>query len=481
MHINTRIWHRKLIFLSIVLMPITAIDMPGFSLIFRGLSEEAAFYPIFLGILLWFGEKFLNGGPIHFPRTVSFKLLCCFIGCVLFSGLMNASDIYANSFRGVAGGMRFATLFLGFIFFVVVLVYLFDNLRNDKAWLLENFERAIFFSFALSGVYSVFEILRYIGLPVATEVLKLFDSVIRSSPAVNPFEMRLHSICMEPSFFGFFASIMFPWIFGGIFLRKRKLLFLLGNLYLIILLLLTFSRSLLVIIIAEGFFMLYFYRNEILSQKKFFISFLILLLLGLFFGIEGVSVAGFRELITWAEGDVFQIFLSLFRMEDESVIARYGSQTAAFHMFLASPFTGVGLGQYAFWVSEFMPSWAYESEEISNTAFGFVNGVWPICHGLYARLLGEVGGIGFLLWLFVWGTLCYKLMRACRVAARIEGLRLKNLLMSIIGYLFFGFMHDAFGMLVVWILMGISMVLVEPGRVERKNDDDNAFDMGNSG
>ena len=462
-------------------MPITAIDMPGFSLIFRGLSEEAAFYPIFLGVLLWFGEKFLNGEPIHFPRTVSFKLLCCFIGCVLFSGLMNASDIYANSFRGVAGGMRFTTLFLGFIFFVVVLVYLFDNLRNDKEWLLENFEKAIFFSFALAGVYSIFEILRYAGVSIATDILKLFDSVIRSSPAVNPFEMRLHSICMEPSFFGFFASIMFPWLFGGIFLRKHKLLFLLSNLYLIILLLLTFSRSLLVIVIAEFFSMLYLYRNEILSQKRFFISFLIVLFLGMILGMQGVGVAGFRELITWAEGDVFQIFFSLFTLEDESVIARYGSQTAAFHMFLSSPFTGVGLGQYAFWVSEFMPSWAYESEEISNTAFGFVNGVWPICHGLYARLLGEVGWIGFLLWMSVWGSLCYKLMRACRVAARIESLRLKNILMSIMGYLFFGFMHDAFGMLVVWILLGISMVLVEPRRMGRENGDDNAFNVGDPG
>lgn len=476
-----RIWQRKLIFLSIVLMPITSIDVPGFSLIFRGLSEEAAFYPIFLGILLWLGEKLLNSEPIHFPRTVSFKLLCFFIGCTLLSGLMNAPDIYANSFRGVAGGMRFVTLFMGFIFLGVVLVYLFDNLRNDKAWLLENFERAIFFSFALAGAYSVFEILRYVGIPVATEALKLFDSVIRSSPAVNPFEVRLHSICMEPSFFGFFASIMFPWIFGGIFLRKHKLLFLLGNLYLIVLLFLTFSRSLLVIVIVEFFLMLYFYRNEIMAQKKFFFSFMLILMVGMGVGLETVGMAGFRESITWAEGDVFQIFLSLFRMEDESVIARYGSQTAALHMLLSSPFTGVGLGQYAFWVSEYMPSWAYESEEISNTAFGFVNGVWPICHGLYARLLGEVGVIGFLLWMSVWGSLCYKLMRACRVAARIESLRLKNILMSIMGYLFFGFMHDAFGMLVVWILLGISMVLVEPRRMGRENDDDNAFNVGDSG
>ena len=72
-------------------------------------------------------------------------------------------------------------------------------------------------------------------------------------------------------------------------------------------------------------------------------------------------------------------------------------------------------------------------------------------------------------------------MRACRVAERIESLRLKNLLMSIMAYLFFGFMHDAFGMLVVWILMGISMVLAEPEEVGRKNGDDNAFDVGNSG
>ena len=441
MRINTRVWHRRLIFLSIVLMPITALDVPVFSSIFRGLSEEAAFYPLFFGILLWLGEKLLRKQKIHLPRNISFKLFLFFLGWVLLSGMLNISDIYSNSFRGVMGGMRFATLFIGFSFFSVVLLYLFDSLRNDREWLLENFERAIFFSFFLAGGYSVFEILR---------------------------------------FFGFFASIMFPWVFGAVFLKGHRFWFLFLNLYLIVLLLLTFSRSLLVIVIFEFFIMLYLYQYEIRTQKKFFFSFVSILLVGLVIGLEAVGIAGFRELITWAEGDVFQIFSSLFKLEDESVIARYGSQAAAFNMFLSSPFTGVGLGQYAFWVSEFMPTWAYESEEISNTAFGFVNGVWPICHGLYARLLGEVGGVGFLLWLSIWGTLCYKLICIFSTFDRVESLRCKNLLVSIISYLFFGVMHDSFGMLVIWILMGVSMVLTESDRV-RRSDDGNTCNVDNSG
>lgn len=480
MRINTRVWHRRLIFLSIVLMPITALDVPVFSSIFRGLSEEAAFYPLFFGILLWFGEKLLRKQKIHLPRNISFKLFLFFLGWVLLSGLLNISDIYSNSFRGVLGGTRFITLFIGFLFFSIVLLYLFDNLRNDREWLLGNFERAIFFSFFLAGGYSVFEILRYVGITFASDVLKVFDSIIRSAPAVNPFEMRLHSICMEPSFFGFFASIMFPWVFGAVFLRGHRLWFLFLNLYLIILLLLTFSRSLLVIVVVEFFIMLCLYQYEIRTQKKFFFSFVSVLLVGLVIGLEAVGIAGFRELITWAEGDVFQIFSSLFKLEDESVIARYGSQAAAFNMFLSSPFTGVGLGQYAFWVSEFMPTWAYESEEISNTAFGFVNGVWPICHGLYARLLGEVGGVGLLLWLSIWGTLCYKLICIFSTFDRVESLRCKNLLVSIISYLFFGVMHDSFGMLVIWILMGVSMVLTESDRV-RRSDDGNTCNVDNSG
>ena len=480
MRINTHTWHRRLIFLSIVLMPITALDVPVFSSIFRGLSEEAAFYPLFFGILLWFGEKLLRKQKIHLPRNISFKLFLFFLGWVLLSGMLNVSNIYSNSFRGVLGGVRFTTLFIGFSFFSIVLIYLFDCLRNDREWLLENFERAIFFSFFLAGGYSVFEILRYVGVEVASDVLKVFDSIIRSAPAVNPFEMRLHSICMEPSFFGFFASVMFPWLFGAIFLKNDRLWFLLVNLYLFVLLFLTFSRSLLVIVIVEFFFLLYLYRYEIQMQKKFFFSFVSILLVGLVIGGEVVGIAGFRELITWAEGDVFQIFFSLFRLEDESVIARYGSQTAAFNMFLSFPFTGVGLGQYGFWVSEFMPTWAYESEEISNTAFGFVNGVWPICHGLYARLLGELGGGGLLLWLMVWGTLAHGLIRSIVVANRTDGLRIKNFLVSIIGYFFFGFMHDSFGMIVIWILMGGALVLVESGHMREDHDGDTS-NVGNSG
>ncbi|ANR69691.1 hypothetical protein AXF19_00875 [Selenomonas sp. oral taxon 126] len=376
--------------------------------------------------------------------------------------------------------MRFVTLFIGFIFFSAVLLYLFDNLQNDKKWLLENFERAIFFSFTLAGTYSVFEILRYVGVPISYEVLAVFDGFFRSAPSVNPFEMRLHSICMEPSFFGFFASIMFPWIFGGMFLKRHRLWFLFGCLYLIVLLVLTFSRSLLVIILVEFFFMLYLYRFEIQFQKKFFTYFLSVLIIGVLVGIEVVGIAGFRELITWAEGDVLQIFFSLFKLEDESVIARYGSQMAAINMFLEHPFTGVGLGQYAFGVNEFMPSWAYESEEISNTAFGFVNGVWPICHGLYARLLGETGAPGLMLWISVWGGLCYKLIRSCSIVDRAEGLRIKNFFVSTLGFLFFGVMHDSFGMIVVWILMGTGMVLIEWDQ-EEGNKDGDAYRVGNSG
>jgi O-antigen ligase len=450
------------IYVGIVLVPITSIDSPLFSALLRGLSEEAAFYPFFLGMLLWAGYTLTISKKIFLPKDSSFKYLIYFIGVVLVSGIANIPDIYNNSFRDVSGMNRFLTLFMGFSFYLFVLIYIYNTLRLDEK-LLKRFQITCIISFCIAGFYSVFEIGNLLNLPGMKEILSFFDSLIRGPANAYLAEIRIRSICLEPSMFGIYSAFILPWVFSGVFFFKRKIFMLFLSIYLLTLMILSASRSMYIIFLVEILLFCFFYRKKFFEHKKEILFSLVFL-----FVMLGYIIIFFQQQVSF-NLNIEDIYFSILALDSESNLARYGTQVAAWNMFLDHPFLGVGLGQYAYNAPDYMPAWAYNSVEISESVLDIEGAMWPLVHGLYFRLLGEIGLLGFALWVGMWGRIVYKLLQTSKFYDNVARMRIYNLIISILGSLLYGFMHDSFATFNFWILMGISFIIIDNIPLQKTN------------
>lgn len=444
------------IYLGILLLPITSLDMPLLGGIFRGIAEEASFYPIFLGAFFWFAFICIKKGKIYIPRSLSFYFLILFLGLTIVSGIMNINSILHNSLRDTYGLQRYVSLLFGFISNIIFVLFIYNVSVIEKR-ILEKVEKIAMFSFFVAGTYSVFEIGGMLGVDWMNIVREAIDHIIRGENYHN-FYGKIRSICLEPSFFGIYIAFLFPWILSSFILSKCKMRYILIFVYLFLLVLLSGSRSIYVILILQGVVSLFLFWGYI-NLKKYILRVILIAFIGCFLGgiIGNVYVDLFGMDIS--VGDILQ---SLWIIDGESNLARYGSQIACVNMFFRNPFWGVGLGQYAYHIVDFMPSWAYQSQEISQQLTGEKD-VWPVIHGLYARILAEMGIFALLCWCSIWGTLISNLLSVLRenFLKKKEEIRIKCLVISLIGILMFGFMHDSFFSFYYWIFFGIGIKVIK--------------------
>lgn len=452
MHINfTKIFQYCLL-LSVILLPITSLSIELFYKMLRGLSQEAAFYPLGIWFLIWIYYKSYYNNKIYIPRDISFNLLLSFLGVVLLSGIINAQDIAINFFRGIHGYNRFITLFLGICFCVAIIIFIYDSFYKDVD-LLERFHKACIISFCIASFYSFFELGWIAGVSWMTDVLHFMDRIIRSDNH-SIYLYKIRSICLEPSAFGIYSSFILPWIFTSICLYKKTFLSILLNIYFLILVFLSVSRSSYIIFAIQGILFFVFFRKVILNE----LSLNTLNNGKVLFSIVGILISicfCYKESLGY-EVNILEIYASILSLESESNLARYGAQIAAVNMFLENPFFGVGLGQYMYYAGDYMPNWAWMSSEIRSVPMNTI-GIYllPLTHGLYARILGELGINGLIIWVAIWGRIVFKLMKISK-----DNIRIKNLIITLIGTIFYGFIHDSFATFNYWILFGISLVVI---------------------
>ena len=129
--------------------------------------------------------------------------------------------------------------------------------------------------------------------------------------------------------------------------------------YAICILIFSFSRTAYVVFFIEIFLIIYLFRKEIFTKmyinKMNYLLYVVLVvfIFGIFFVSQwSVENIGFS---------VSDVYLSILSKNNNSNIARLGTQVAAFNMFLEYPFFGVGYGQYTFHVAEYMPCLLYTS------------------------------------------------------------------------------------------------------------------------
>jgi len=444
-------------FCAIALMPFNGIH--AIPKIFGEFSIEGAFYPIAFGMTL--GGLILLLNP-RLPKLqhISFKLFLLFLIWVFISAILNYSAILNVYTKGKTGLEKLVlqSILLAFAFLTTLLgYYVFTQVGKDR--MLKIVKNAILVSFIIAGAYSLIEIPYLFGASRAEKILVSTNSLFRDKAVLFLYPGRLRSVCAEASLFGSYFSFAYPWLLGCLFYTKKNFpLYLSIVTYALVMVYLTFSRTAYFITAVETllFIVLMAKRNRNRKEKmRLFVFMLVLACLGI--------VEHFSPLEEKAS-EVVKSFLVKDTKHKLSNIGRFGSGVAGLKMGCDNPIAGVGLGQYVFHMPEYVPSWAWESRQIREWANRSPGTAYAHTFNVYIRIFAELGVVGLMLWLFIWGT---ALISVCKIAKELRYYNPEEeifgivLIVSILGVMLSGFNMDSFRFMRYWFLLPIVWVWVK--------------------
>lgn len=438
---------RYLLYIAIIAIPfLLSLRFSSFG----GLGKQASFYPLLVGIVLWGGATIFFQGRILIPRAQSFFLLILFVLVALISGGTNFISLMELQYQGATGIDRFILQFGALVFYVSSALYVCNmsaGLEEDPLYL---FERFLLFSFIIPALYSGFELMRFLGSTSAMDIIRGIDSLFRPEGEWQVF--RLRSVTAEPSCFGMYSAILFPWLCSLVFRSQgwKKIMVVLLFFYFIVINIFTFSRTSYVALGIELLLFLLLFRERLVQRWRVLLGIVIIGGGLLCWGI--ISVGQTLDV----DIDIGRVYLSLLmddQMYDASNIARYGSVSAAFSLWRDFPLLGCGFGGFGFYAADYYPAWAWVSLEIANWGSNSVYANWPPVHNIYARILCETGIIGLLLWLGAGLSLIREEWDLLR--QKVDRERVNNLLISTVGVFICGFNADVFHLFAYWIIFGI--------------------------
>lgn len=426
--------------ITILLIPFT--DLP-LGTLFGELSSTAVFYWLIFVLGIWiFNFVIARNYKFYYSRHISTYYLLFFIVIILFSIIFNINDIYTNSFAGRSSFNRVTTqlsVLLFSVFFSLCLYNLLYKINLDLFFT----RKYILFSFLLAGMYSLLELFYYLNILQLESIWDFFDSflhveIVRAG--------KLRSVTMEPSFLGMYLSFVTPWLLSYLLTSTRyKIIPIFLSLYLLLLTVLTFSRTAYFIIAFEFFLFIFFYWREIIKDKKLLYN------LGLAICCIAILIAAFipADLYVFSIGE--QVIMSFFSNESifqASNVSRFGIMVSAFKMFLVYPLFGVGIGQFAFYFQEFLPTWAVNTEILD-----WLNGyAWVPIFNIYARLLAETGILGLSIWSLLWFSVLSKLYSLYK---KNRDVLILVLFISLLGVLLSGFNIDSFRNFSLWLVLAL--------------------------
>lgn len=445
--------------IAVILLPFN--DLPYFKDFLHELSGEGTFYPLTIGLLIWL-FCFCIGKKISIPRYNSFVFLLLFTIWIFISTISNFQDISLASFKARSGFEKNILQIILFLYMALIPVFIYDISKNREKQFLKAFRNCILISFIIAGFYSFFELLFLFGVSKGTLLISL-NEIVRGNPSL--YYGRLRSVSGEASWFGIYCAFIFPWLLSYIYTAKNKKrwLFYAINFYLVFLIVMTFSRTAYFIAFIQiSLFLLFCFRFGNPKDKKVIVMFSILLI---FILVSGFFLTPIFSDYFLTKGEVFAVFSSIFNLREgefrQSNIARFGSQVAALKIGVDHPFFGIGLGQYGFYLLKYVPEWALSDREIKIWLADVGGTPWPPVHSLYARIIGELGFVGLILWFLMWFSFfinTYKIFRIKSLMQKgIDYISL-SIMISAIGMFMAGFSSDSFRLFGYWFILGVGWV-----------------------
>jgi hypothetical protein len=244
-------------------------------------------------------------------------------------------------------------------------------------------------------------------------------AVLQSAGVTDP---RISSVLFEPADFGTYVIYITPWLMAvllsresnygrriPVIFKKLTILFILAALFVSAL----FSGRTAAVgmpVMAVGYIGLCWFAwlsfNRVLNK----VMCSIVMLVGIIFYVLPVAlILAFKDPIVTlvvSGGTV-------------SNITRFGTTIILLDLFRDNPIFGVGMGQYGFYVAEYVPYWAYTYE--FQRWLGDLRSSFFPSFAVFARLAGELGVFGLVTWVCFLAVLLYRVFKNLRVAYLSSG------------------------------------------------------------
>jgi hypothetical protein len=439
------------------------------------LGNEASFPLLALAIAIA-AFTALRSGSTAFSASLALKIGAGILAVILLSWAANAGAIEAAMMRDRSGGNKFATSLLVIVYGIGV-AWLCEQLgaRDVRALLV----RAILWSAGVAAGYALFELVARQGPlsgafgPIDALVHTRQNDVINAwNGSINykvlyGWDPRLRSVSFEAPAFGNFCGLAWPWIWfaAASAPKHRRLRAWIVVAGFTLLMIVARSRTGLVILGAE-IAALALLRGLYANRRRSSEADAALRLL-----LPIVALALLAGGAFYASATYTNTVAGVVSGDSVSDLSRLGFQVAAFRMFLAHPFVGVGLGQFAFHASQFLPDWAYRSPEVAPMLY-YPAAPWPATYSMYARLAAELGLAGLIGWAALWLTLAASLTRLARERARAGasvGIEYP-LVLTAVGILASSMTTDTFRTPMIWVALGCSSALLRARREQLRRE-----------
>ncbi len=445
-----------LIAMFIILIPFN--NLPYLNNVLKELSYFASSY-IVLILMVVFLYNVIRDRDIKEYTDKIFYVFLIFIGWGLISGIFNFSSIINNTFKGRTGLKRFIFQFplISFSFIAAYILFYFIKKKNIDIY---KIRRYIFISAIITATYSIFEVLYLLNILDTSFILKRVSSVIQLYSRGEVYIRGVRSITAEASYFSMYAAFVFPWLFSYIYTERKivnKLLFSGFNLYFIMLVFLSRSRIGLAVFGLE-FFILILSIFIIKKNKEYkiisltiIVSLILLVLL-----VNNVYYKDNAYENTATKISISSLINSLKDPNNLSNVSRFSLQDGAISMGIENPLTGVGIGQFGFHITKHINQDAYRSFEITKWLDVNQLQYWPTVFSLHARIIGELGFIGFGIWIVMWIMALFRLIKKYIKEKDVMTLAI---LVSTIGALISGMNSDTFINYPLWIMLSLVVVV----------------------
>lgn len=460
---------RWLFVLGVIAIPFDAVA--GLSA-FGELANELSF-PFFALAILAGIVCSLRAGSNRISSSLALKIGAGIVAVVFLSWALNAFAIASATVRDRSGSDKFLTSLL-VIIYGIGLAWIAEQL--DETDVRRLLTRAIVWSAVIVTIYGLFELVGRQG-PLTT-VFNAVDHAVhtRQNDIINAWngsinfkvlynwDLRLRSVSFEPPAFGNFCGLAWPWVWFSTVAapparKVRAWAILIAFTAIIIIGQSRTGELMLAVDIGVIAALRWLYAPpRPTGEAAAMLRLAIPLAAGLILVLGGAFVASNSQIL------VNHIVAG----DSVSDLSRLGFQIAAFRMFLANPLLGVGLGQFAFHVAQYLPDWAFRSPEVAPMLY-YPTGPWPAVYSLYGRLAAELGIVGVLGWVALWLTLAWRLTGIARARAfqgETCGIEYP-LIANAFGVLTSSIASDTFRTPMFWIALGCSCALVKAARASR--------------
>ena len=437
MMVNLNTVQKQLLWLGIILFPfVNSILMNS------GSGFSGSTIPLSTGVIIWIISKVIKGNvSINTFLHTGVYFFALWIIEAIVSSVLNF-EVIAYSENIVSNGIeQFLFKLAAMLVYFFMAIYVYDITLSLKTDAVCNIVcKMLLISFAIAGLYSLVEILSMFDESLKPILLGL-DAFFRGGDG-GSVSFKVRSVSYEASTLGNYLAVVAPFILVKMINGKRKYIFV--SIYLMIMALMTYSRTVYVVVFIDMLLISMFYKTW---------KYLLTLIMAVF--TISAIISTVNDNLWFSNISLFDIFTSLIDSDDSGRITsnymRYGSQVAAYGVWMDNIVFGVGLGQAKFCLLNYIPNWAWMSSDM----FMFQDNM--VVFGVYSRMLAEQGVVGLLLYSLLWGTVIYKLIKKCiHIKNDEEKMFVVALTVAIIGSLLTANNWDMLSYPANWVLLALA-------------------------